>query len=123
MIRKLIQVFSSNNTTDNRDIPNLEISEFMSGYHDNVNAILLDVRTDKEISNGKITGANNIDFLSPTFISEMKKLDRSKEYFVYCRSGKRSMKACIAMQSIGIHRTVNLKGGYMAYEASVSRKH
>jgi len=42
-------------------------------------------------------------------------LDKKKEYFVYCRSGARSLNACLIMNNIGIDKTYNLKGGIIEW--------
>ncbi|MEM9649010.1 MAG: rhodanese-like domain-containing protein, partial [Bacteroidota bacterium] len=51
---------------------------------------------------------------------EIGKLDKSKNYYVYCRSGNRSAQACALMNSIGIETTYNLEGGFMNWEGEVT---
>lgn len=77
------------------------------------NSVLLDVRTEAEVSQGKIEGALVIDFRSPEFKSEITKLDKDKKYLVYCRSGNRSGQAMKMMNSLGFSEVYNLSGGYM----------
>ena len=38
-------------------------------------------------------------------------LDRSKSYFIYCKSGKRSQMACEIMHQYGFNKLFNLDGG------------
>src|SRR5680860_240071 len=58
------------------------------------NAFILDVRSPEELEEGYIPNAANIDFyLGQDFLSEIQKLDKSKNYYVYCRSGNRSGQA------------------------------
>jgi len=84
------------------------------------NAIILDVRTDEEVVDGKIPGAKQINILNPSqFIEEIQKLDSTKNYYVYCRSGARSAQACAVLQSIGIQNTYNLIGGILDWEGLV----
>ena len=53
-----------------------------------------------------------IDFLQPdVFVNEIQKLDKSKNFYVYCRSGNRSGKACAMMDEMGFNETYNLLGG------------
>jgi rhodanese-related sulfurtransferase len=55
------------------------------------NALIIDVRTPNECAEGIIKNAVIIDFLNESkFMSEIEKLDKSKNYYVYCRSGNRS---------------------------------
>lgn len=77
-------------------------------------AVLLDVRTAGEFASGTIQGAKNLDFMSASFAQQVDKLDKSKEYFVFCRSGNRSGKACELMAAKGL-KAYNLAGGISAW--------
>tara|TARA_R110002051_G_scaffold241712_1_gene302036 strand:- start:8913 stop:9224 length:312 start_codon:yes stop_codon:yes gene_type:complete len=86
------------------------------------NAFLLDVRTAEEVAEGYIPNATNIDIhLGQGFINEIEKLDKSKTYFVYCRSGARSGQACAIMNSLGFENAYNLVGGFMNWEGEVAQ--
>lgn len=76
---------------------------------------LLDVRSPNEIKQGKIKGAKEINIASAGFANTINKLDKSKTYLVYCRSGNRSRQACKIMESQGFEKLYNLKGGYMSW--------
>lgn len=83
------------------------------------NAVILDVRTEEEVENGMIEGAAHIDiYLGQGFLDEIEKLDTSKNYYVYCRSGVRSVQACTLMAQKGFETTYNLLGGYNAWSAT-----
>lgn len=114
MIKRILQIVKSSFIPSN-NITNLKISEFMHRYKNSENSVLLDVRTPNEVAYGRIDGTMNIDFLSNSFPAEISLLDKDKTYFVYCRSGQRSLKACKEMQRIGITKTINLEGGYIAF--------
>lgn len=75
-------------------------------------AIFIDVRTPEEIGEGMIPGSIHIDFNSSDFESELNKLDKTKEYVVYCRSGGRSTKACKKMNELGFTKLNNMTAGY-----------
>jgi rhodanese-related sulfurtransferase len=89
-------------------------TEFKQAFEADTAAVLLDVRTPGEFNGGNIAGAKNIDFYSANFDAEIEKLDKSKTYYVYCRSGARSANACSKMEAIGI-KAINLSGGIGAY--------
>lgn len=78
-------------------------------------AIILDVRTAAEFRQGAIPGAKNVDIMSANFMEQLSKLDKTKPYLVYCRSGNRSGQACQMMSSAGFTSLYNLSGGIMAY--------
>lgn len=71
-------------------------------------AVVIDVRTPQEFSQGHVPGAVNIDIQSPEFEAKIKKLDTAKVYKVYCRSGNRSGKALQKMKSLGFKDVENL---------------
>lgn len=84
-------------------------------------AVILDVRTDEEMEEGYIPGAIQIDiYRGQGFLDEVEKLDKSKSYYVYCRSGNRSGQACSLMQSKGFERTYNLMGGMLEWEGELT---
>lgn len=79
-------------------------------------AVILDVRTPQEWSEGIIPNAEKIDLLDTSnFMSEVKELDKEKTYFVYCRSGNRSGQACQIMDELGFKASYNLLGGMMEW--------
>ncbi|MFZ4752536.1 MAG: rhodanese-like domain-containing protein [Chitinophagaceae bacterium] len=42
---------------------------------------------------------------------------RDQELIIHCRSGMRSMQACMMLESLGFQKTVNLAGGIIAWNA------
>jgi rhodanese-related sulfurtransferase len=93
-----------------KNYENLHGAEFKAKYNQSNGAVLLDVRTPGEFRSGSVRGARNIDFMSPTFMSTVSTLDKSKEYFLICRSGSRSGQACNLMAKEGF-KVYNLAGG------------
>ncbi|MFS4457236.1 rhodanese-like domain-containing protein [Maribacter sp. 2304DJ31-5] len=85
------------------------------------NAVILDVRTEEEIEEGYIPNAVHIDFyLGEEFVDELGKLDKTKNYYVYCRSGNRSGQACVIMDDMGFENAYNLEGGFMNWTGEVA---
>ena len=84
----------------------------------NKSIVLLDVRTPAEFASGHISGATNIDFESGTFESDIQKLDKSKSYAVYCRSGNRSGQATSLMAKDGFSTVFNLDGGLINWQSA-----
>ena len=72
---------------------------------------VLDVRTPVEFMTGHLGQARNLNVNDDDFAQQVAKLDTSKSYVVYCRSGKRSSKAADIMYQQGFHHVVN-GGGY-----------
>ena len=97
---------------------NLTSPEFRERIKNDENAVVIDVRTPEEWAEGVIPGALLIDLMSPDFMEKINQLDKSKTYYVYCRSGGRSSSACGAMAQSG-YNCVNLLGGMMAWDGEV----
>lgn len=84
------------------------------------NAVILDVRTEAEIADGMIPNALHIDiYRGQDFVLEIEKLDRNKNYYVYCRSGNRSGQACKIMNQLGFENAYNLLGGMLEWEGDI----
>lgn len=84
-------------------------------------AIILDVRTEEELEDGFIPNMLHIDIrMGQGFLDEIAKLDTSKNYYVYCRSGARSGQACTLMSQMGFETTYNLIGGFMNWDGAVA---
>ncbi len=88
---------------------------FINKYKETPGAVLLDVRTPFEFTTSHIPDAANVDYENINFKDEVKKLDNSKTYFVYCRSGNRSAKAITIMKNEGIKNIYELQGGISTY--------
>lgn len=84
------------------------------------NAVILDVRTEGECADGTMPNAICINFFeTERFFDEIKKMDRNKNYYVYCRSGNRSGMACQSMESLGFKNTINLAGGLLLWKGEL----
>ncbi|MBD80712.1 MAG: rhodanese [Crocinitomicaceae bacterium] len=86
---------------------------------DDDNAVLIDVRTPEECSQGMIPGAININLMSPEFMDSILELDRNKNYYMICRSGGRSATAAGAMANNGFKSLVNFQGGMLSWDGEL----
>ena len=83
------------------------------------NAVIIDVRTPEECASGILENAIMLDFFKSEFFRQkIAQLEKSKTYFVYCRSGNRSSQACAMMEDMEFAKTVNLLGGMQAWSGS-----
>jgi rhodanese-related sulfurtransferase len=99
---------------------NLTQEDWISQLKADTNAVILDVRTEDECNEGIIENAITIDIhQGQAFINAIEELDKTKNYYVYCRSGARSGKACELLNEIGIDNAFNLSGGMLAWEGDV----
>lgn len=116
----LIIVLSAFMLASTSKIVSLSGKDFIDTYKSTENSVLLDVRTPNEHASSHIANAINIDFENQTFLAEIKKLDMSKTYFVYCRSGNRSGKAITIMKNNGFKNIYELRGGILSNIDSVN---
>lgn len=101
---------------------NLKQKQWSAQLQEDNNAVILDVRTPEEYGKGYIPGAVNIDiYLGQGFLDEIRKLNTSKNYYVYCKAGGRSAQACSVMKQLGFNNAYNLKGGYSRWKGEVTR--
>lgn len=77
--------------------------------------ILLDVRTEQEVNDGVIRSPIHIDFMNDDFEDRIRKLEKNKPVFVYCKVGGRSAKAVEKMKAIGFEKVYHLDGGIDAW--------
>jgi rhodanese-related sulfurtransferase len=76
--------------------------------------VLLDVRTNKEYTQGHIPGAVHIPLTE--IGDKVKKLKKDKDIIVFCQNGNRSIWAIKRLMGMGYKNLYNLKGGYRAWK-------
>lgn len=98
----------------------LSQQEWVSQLNKDENAVILDVRTEDEFNDGHIPNALNIDiYKGQGFIYKIDELDKTKNFYVYCKSGGRSLQACKIMNQMGFEKTYNLLGGIMEWNGEI----
>lgn len=98
-------------TFTDHDLNPSEAKSLIASNEGNSDFEVLDVRTPEERNGGCIKNSLNIDFYGTSFQDEISKLDKSKTYLVYCRSGRRSGESMKLMESLGFENVYNLDGG------------
>lgn len=94
--------------------------EWVAQLENDNNAVILDVRTQAEVDEGIIPNAIHLDiYRGQGFIDDIEKLDKTKTYYVYCRSGNRSGQACAIMNQLGFEKAYNLLGGMLEWEGEI----
>lgn len=77
---------------------------------------LLDVREPDEYAEfnigGKLYPLGKIQSMQVDDLEDWKE----QEVIVYCRSGRRSMTACLFLDTLGFNNTANLEGGLLAWQ-------
>lgn len=116
MLGKLLKIFGGSGNATYHNIRSGELQEILKK---DKKAQLLDVRSPGEFQSGHIPKSRNVNVMTPNFKSQIQSLDKSKTYYVYCRSGMRSAKACKIMAKEGFENVHNLKGGVMGWNGKL----
>jgi len=96
-------------------VENLDAKTLEKKMAEDKDAVLIDVRTPMENQMVRIPNSILIDINNPMFMEEIDKLDRSKSYYVYCRSGNRSYHAGNYMLKVGFEKVYNLEPGIIGW--------
>ena len=76
-----------------------------------IDYIIIDVRTTDEFSSGYIKNAINLDFYSETFQNDILSIDKSLAVVLYCRTNNRSTKTANILKENGFKEILVLEGG------------
>jgi rhodanese-related sulfurtransferase len=99
---------------------NLTEKEWQEAINGASNPIIIDVRTPGEWQEGAIPNSLFMNIMEQqSFVNKIEALDKSKDYFVYCRSGARSGQASNYMSQLGFANVYNLDGGIMDYSGNI----
>lgn len=103
------------------NIENLNSEDFENKLKEEKDSVLIDVRTQQEHYDARIPNSLLIDLMNPNFTHELEKLDKSKSYFLYCRSGNRSYYAAKEMVKLGFEKVYNLAPGIIGWNGKIER--
>lgn len=102
-------------------LENLDAQSFAQRMNNDENAVVIDVRTPMEYDQGHLTGSLLIDINSPSFVNEIGKLDKTKSYYIYCKSGGRSWHAGNYMLKQGFQSVAHLAPGILGWDGPVEK--
>lgn len=96
---------------------NVNQEEWKNLIANDSNAIIIDVRTPQEWDDGVFENAVLMNIQNTVgFIDDIKKLNLTNNFYLYCRSGGRSQMGCQILESFGVKNTFNLLGGIMVWD-------
>ena len=79
------------------------------------NAIMIDMRTDKDYRDGHIANSLNVPTGNADIPASLNKY-RERPVVVYCQRGNRSIAFCNKLSKQGFESVYNLKGGVLAWQ-------
>lgn len=108
----------TNGQTSSATKTNLSAAEFSEKIKTLSDALIIDVRTAEEFTDGHIQNALNYDWNGNGFEKQIATLDKTKPVFVYCLSGGRSSAAANHMRESGFKEVYELQGGMMKWRGA-----
>ena len=96
-----------------------DVNQGVADYHNTPGAVLLDVRTPQEYSEGHIPESKNVPLQTLDKVTSIAE-NKDTALFVYCYSGARSRQAMAMLQHMGYTYVQNI-GGIAAYHGKVER--
>ena len=79
---------------------------------------ILDIRPEDEFEKEHVPGAENLDYHGHHFQEKAEKLDKNKNYIIYCKSGARGEYFMGKMKESGFNGAYNILGGFVAWKIS-----
>lgn len=78
--------------------------------------VILDTRSSTEYATGHLIQSEFYNYSAADYWEQIKKLDKTKTYLLYCHSGGRSGKTLKFMKENGFKEAHNLKGGIVSWK-------
>ncbi len=117
LILFLLQTYSLAGEGVLKTISPKEASDLIAKHKNNTDFIILDVRTPREFKGGHIEKAILLDYYSKTYTEELKRLDKTKTYLIYCRTGNRTGKTLKMIKNMGFSCVYNMAKGIKGWRS------
>ena len=117
LILFLVQTFSVAGEGLLKTISPKEASDLIAKHKNNADFIILDVRTPREFKSGHIEKAILLDYYSKMYTEELKRLDKTKIYLIYCRTGNRTGKTLNLIRNMGFSCVYNIDKGIKGWRS------
>lgn len=96
-----------------------DIRQGLESFKSSPGAVLLDVRTRQEYSEGRIPGSTNLPLQTLSQIDTLVP-DKDTALYVYCLSGARSSQAARMLRSMGYSQVLDI-GGISGYTGTLEQ--
>ena len=96
-----------------------DVNQGVKDYKNTAGAVLIDVRTPEEYSEGHIPESKNVPLQTLDKVRSVVE-NKDTELFVYCYSGARSRQAVAALGQMGYTKVNNI-GGISSYRGKAER--
>ena len=94
-----------------------EAADIIDKQNGDKNFAILDIRTPGEFQAGHLANSILIDYYSQTFADQLKRLDKTKSYLVYCRTGNRSTKSLELFKKLKFQKVYHMSSGISGWKS------
>ena len=94
-----------------------EAADLIDKHNGDRDFSILDIRTPGEFQSGHLPDAILVDFYSQTFADQLNRLDKTKTYLVYCRTGNRSTKSLELFKKLKFQKVYHMTSGISAWKS------
>lgn len=94
-----------------------EAADIIDKHNGDKDFAILDIRTPGEFQAGHLAKSILIDFYSQTFADQLNRLDKTKSYLVYCRTGNRSTKSLELFKKLKFQKVYHMASGISAWKS------
>lgn len=98
---------------------NVSAQTFEKMLAETPDAVLIDVRSASEFNDGHLPEAQNHNILNGAFQRKIAELDKTKTYFLYCRSSSRSGMASKILTKNGFLKVINMAEGIGSWQGKM----
>jgi rhodanese-related sulfurtransferase len=113
----LIPSLSAQDSTRIIAVSAKEAADLIDKHNGDDEFAILDIRTSGEFQSGRLAKSIPIDFYSPTFADQLNRLDKTKTYLVYCRTGNRSTKSLELFKKLKFQKIYHMASGISAWKS------
>ena len=96
-----------------------DFNQNIKSYQQELDALLLDVRTPQEYNGGRVPGSINLPLQAISTAASVAP-NKAQSLYVYCQSGARSRKATAALKQMGYTNVKNI-GGIASYRGPIEK--
>ena len=113
----LIPSLSAQDSTRIIAVSAKEAADVINKHNGDNEFAILDIRTPGEFQSGHLAKSIPIDFYSQTFADQLNRLDKTKTYLVYCRTGNRSTKSLELFKKLKFQKIYHMASGISAWKS------
>jgi rhodanese-related sulfurtransferase len=102
-----------------QSITHITSSKELNKVFDTTSGLIVDVRNENDFDKNHVSGAINVNLMSPSFADVFTNLDKSRQLFVYCTDGTRSKVAVRILREMGFHHLYLLTEGILEWDGNL----